>query len=472
MAETYWERKLWEPDIETMPRKELRELQKKKLFPQLIYAYENAPFYKELYDKEKVDVYKIRTVEDFQKYVPMVCKDDLRAYRERTGDIFSGNLCLPLTRRNFPSINTLEGRIQHSTGTTGKPTYYLYTENDLLAGGNIIARGYWRDGLRSGDFALKYGGLNMRDWHGALPPEDTGLRLIGAFYYPYDSLNLASDFEIATKFEAQGIHINWIDAVIPGFRWLMQKMEQEGKNLKRDYFPELKCVDQTGEVSRSLCDYASGLFGVPVTSHGGPAATEAGVLALGCAYEWKEGDGARMYMHGPEDTSFIEILPPGSDNTVEGAEFGESVVTNLCYTAMTYIRWRNEDWFDVRYDPCPYCGCTHMQSWWKGKTSESVNVKGKTITMGDIEDVLYAYPETRPMPALLIREEPQPQDKLRLRVSYKTDLVKEPEQFRLKLEDDFKKKIGVDTAIALITPEEVRAIAHKYERVIKEKRGE
>jgi uncharacterized protein (DUF1697 family) len=49
-------------------------------------------------------------------------------------------------------------------------------------------------------------------------------------------------------------------------------------------------------------------------------------------------------------------------------------------------------------------------------------------------------------------------------------LVKEPEQFRLKLEDEIKKKLGVDTEIALITPQAVRAIAHKYERVIKEKR--
>jgi phenylacetate-coenzyme A ligase PaaK-like adenylate-forming protein len=137
---------------------------------------------------------------------------------------------------------------------------------------------------------------------------------------------------------------------------------------------------------------------------------------------------------------------------------------------MAYIRWRTEDWAEVRYDPCPYCDYTHMQTHVRSRVSESVNVKGKMITMGDIEDVLYALPECRPMPTQLVREEPQPQDKLRLRVSYNTELVKEPEQFRLKLADDFKDKFGVDTEIALISPEEVRAIVHKYERVIKEKR--
>jgi phenylacetate-coenzyme A ligase PaaK-like adenylate-forming protein len=130
MAETYWERKLWEPDIETMSRKELRELQKKKLFQQLIYAYENAPLYKELYDKEKVDVYKIRTIEDFQKYVPPIIKDDLRAYREKTGDVFGGIFCLPFTSRKFGSDLWGQGLLFHSTGTTGKPTYYMYTKDE------------------------------------------------------------------------------------------------------------------------------------------------------------------------------------------------------------------------------------------------------------------------------------------------------------------------------------------------------
>jgi phenylacetate-coenzyme A ligase PaaK-like adenylate-forming protein len=282
-------------------------------------------------------------------------------------------------------------------------------------------------------------------------------------------LNPAPDFEIANQLEAQGIHTDWIYTAIPGFRWFMQKMEQEGKNLKRDYFPRLKSMFQTGELSKSLLDHGCDLFGIPICSYS--AVTDPILTGQsGCFYEWKEGDGARMSLHIPEDTHFMEMFPPGSDKAVDGAEFGELVLTNLFSQAMAYIRFRTEDWAEVRYDPCPYCGYTHIQGRVKSRVSESVNVKGKTITMGDIEDILYTYPELRPLPSQLVREEPQPQDKLRLRVSYKTDLVKEPEQFRLKLEDEFKKGLGIDTSVVLISPEEVRAIAHKFERVIKEKR--
>jgi phenylacetate-CoA ligase len=469
MAETYWERKLWEPDIETMPRKELRELQKKKLFRQLIYAYENGPLYKELYDKEKVDVYKIRTIEDFQKYVPTISKDDLRAYRERTGDIFGGILCLPLTRKNFGSDHPFEGKILHSTGTTGMPTYYIFTKDDLDTHSNLCAREYWREGMRPGGFALGgWGGIDGAGWHLKLQMHEMTVRRIGACFYVYNMLNPAPDFDLAMKLEAQGIHITWLYTTIPAFRWFAQKLEQEGKNLKRDYFPELKCVFQTGELSKSLLDYGCELFGVPTSTHS--TVTETHWAGGACMYEWKEGDGARIFIHEPEDTHFIEIFPPGLDKPVDGAEFGEVVITTLFEQAMAHVRWHSEDWAQVRYDPCPYCGYTHMQCKIKSRVSESINVKDKTITMGDIEDVLYTHPECRPLPAQLIREEPQPQAKLRLKVCYKTELVKEPEQYRLKLEDEFKKGLGVDTEITLITPQEVRAIAHKYERVLKEKR--
>jgi phenylacetate-coenzyme A ligase PaaK-like adenylate-forming protein len=247
-----------------------------------------------------------------------------------------------------------------------------------------------------------------------------GTKEIGALYLNYDMLNPAPGFNIAMRLEAQGIHCKGIFCYVPEFRWLMQKMEQEGKVLKRDYFPELKFVLQSGELSKSLCDYGCELFGVPVTDIS--AICEAIFGGVSCAYEWKEGDGARMYPHWPEATHFAEIFPPGSDEAVEGAEFGEFAVTSLDQEAMAYIRFRAEDLSYIRYDPCPYCGYTHMQIRIMSRVSESVNVKDRMITMGDVQDILYTHPESRPLPAQLIREEPQPQDKLRLRVCYNLTL--------------------------------------------------
>jgi phenylacetate-CoA ligase len=471
MAETYWERKLWDPEMEAMPREELRKLQEKKLRRILIYAYENAPFYKELYDKEKVDVYKIRTIEDYQKYVPTVIKEDLRKYRERTGDLFCGILCLPLkpSSFNYGEMNPFIGRLFHSTGTTGDPTWQFYTKKDVEIWTESAARAIWRQGARPGDVLLAgWGGAGFNDWHPASAGLNMITRAIGLFYYLYDMLNPQPAFDLAMRLEAQGIHINAIYTFVPSYRWLIGKMESEGKNLKRDYFPELKLILNSGELSKSFLDYGCRLFGAPVVGHSAISET---TWAYGdCVYDWKEGDEPRMYHHHPEDLYFVEIFPPGSDEAIEGAEFGEYCVTCMENEALAYVRFRAEDWERVRWEPCPHCGCTHIQTRTMSRVSESVTVKDKIITMGDVEDILYTHPESRPLPAQLIREEPQPQDKLRLRVSYNAELVKEPEQFRLKLADDFKKGLSVDTEITLITPEEVRAVAHKFERVIKEKR--
>ena len=37
--------KYWNPEMETMPRKELRRLQMRRLRKQLSYVYEHSPFY-------------------------------------------------------------------------------------------------------------------------------------------------------------------------------------------------------------------------------------------------------------------------------------------------------------------------------------------------------------------------------------------------------------------------------------------
>jgi phenylacetate-CoA ligase len=464
MAETYWERKFWEPDIETMPRKELRELQKKKLFRELVYAYENAPFYHELYDKEKVDVYKIRTIEDFQKYVPSVDKEMFREYREKTGNVLGGACCLSMNISSFrPNRCDLTGgKLCRSTGTTGLPTCFMYTERDTKVGALLGAREYWRMGERPNDRMVLFGGEAV-GWHGALIYDIASHNEIGAFLYIENMGAMDLGLKIAKLFD-----VNILYLTLTNVRPLSQMVEREGTTVKDSYLPHLKVAPVTGEMSKSALEYHASMLGVPIWSHW--FVTDVALLGGGCLDEALACNNVSLYQHFPEDMQFVEIFPPGSDKAIEGAEFGELVTTNLFSESMAYVRFRTEDLAQIRYDPCPYCGYTHMQGRIMSRVVETVNVKGKLINMAEIEDITQAYPETRFLPTQLVREEPQPQDKLRIRTCYNAEMVKEPEQFRLKLEEELKKQFGVDTAIDLISPEDVKALYHKFERVIKEKR--
>jgi phenylacetate-coenzyme A ligase PaaK-like adenylate-forming protein len=112
-----------------------------------------------------------------------------------------------------------------------------------------------------------------------------------------------------------------------------------------------------------------------------------------------------------------------------------------------------------------------MREFVRSRISETIDVKGKLIPMGDVEDFVYSRPESRPLPIQIIREEPQPQDKLRVRLCYHENLVKEPEQYARMIEDGLKKRLGVETSVELISPQEVRlAAGWKFVRVVTEKR--
>lgn len=79
----------FEPQVETMPREELRARQEKQLLELVEYAYANSAFYRELWDEHGTHPRDIRSLEDFRARIPFITKDMIRAYRSRTGDPFA-----------------------------------------------------------------------------------------------------------------------------------------------------------------------------------------------------------------------------------------------------------------------------------------------------------------------------------------------------------------------------------------------
>ncbi len=63
--------------IETLPLKDLKELQLAKVQKMVAFAYENSKFYHDKYDKAGVNPYGIETLDDFAK-VPILSKEELQ----------------------------------------------------------------------------------------------------------------------------------------------------------------------------------------------------------------------------------------------------------------------------------------------------------------------------------------------------------------------------------------------------------
>lgn len=67
----------WEPEIETMPRAKIQEIQRERLRNILEYVYQRVPFYREKFDIAGVKPSDFRDLEDITKF-PFTNKDDLR----------------------------------------------------------------------------------------------------------------------------------------------------------------------------------------------------------------------------------------------------------------------------------------------------------------------------------------------------------------------------------------------------------
>ena len=90
----------FQPEIETMPREELRELQLERMRESLRNAYENVPLYRERFDAAGVTPDDLESLEDIAKF-PFVVKQDMRdAYpfggglHCSTADVYREGECL------------------------------------------------------------------------------------------------------------------------------------------------------------------------------------------------------------------------------------------------------------------------------------------------------------------------------------------------------------------------------------------
>jgi len=121
--------------METMPQKELRELQLKRLKEIVYYSYTNVPFYKRKMDEAGVKPDDIKTLDDVTK-IPFTTKDDLRENSP------FGFLAVPMEE-------LIE--LHASSGTTGVPVTVCYTHHDIDVWSEVMARCLSMAGLTKKD---------------------------------------------------------------------------------------------------------------------------------------------------------------------------------------------------------------------------------------------------------------------------------------------------------------------------------
>ena len=347
----------WQPEIEKMPREQLRQLQVEKLKASIAVALK-SPFYKKRLGELGISADSIQTPEDIRK-IPFTTKQDLR--ENYPFGLVGGNMNEAV-------------RLHSSSGTTGQPTVVVYSEHDICSWANMIARNMYMVGCRKEDVFQNSSGYGM--FTGGLGFQ-YGSEWLGCMTLPAGSGFTKRQIKFITDFGTTCLH------AIPSYAIrLAEVIKEEGIDLSKTKLHTLfigaepHTEEQRRRIEKMLGVKAYNSFGM--TEMNGP----------GVAFECKYQDG----MHLWEDNYIVEIVDPDTLEPVPDGEIGEMVLTTLDRTMMPILRYRTRDLTRIIPGECK-CGRTHRRiDRIKGRTDDMFIIKGVNVFPMQVEKILVQYP--------------------------------------------------------------------------------
>ena len=424
---------LFNKKMETLPRKEIRELQLKRLKETVKKLYENVPFYQNKFKELKIKPTDIKTLEDIRK-LPLTTKDDLRNNS-------------PFGMMTTSLDNCIE--LHASSGTTGIPITVCYTPNDIDVWSEVMAR------------CLSMSGLTKKDIFQNPIPYGT---FTGAFGFHYGAQKVGA-------------------LVIPS------GMGQSERQLKlMDYYDttfisgvasyamRLSQVAQEINVDLEKLKVRNGLFGAEMFTpglkkrimnawnmdvHDIYGLTE--MCGPGVSTDCDQHDGLHLW----EDHFLIEVLDPITLEPVEPEEEGEIVLTTLTKEGMPLLRYRTRDIAKIYDQEVCDCGRTHVKhTTIKGRSDDMIIIRGTNIYPGQIESVLMKNQEVGGNWRMVL-DTKNDVDMLTVEVESKNQLSQvESADLEESLKNDIKSVIVFTPRVTVLPPNGIPQEGLKAKRVI------
>ena len=430
----------FQKEIETINRRDLEELQLKRLKKMVDYCYNNVPFYHERLNQAGITGDKIKCLSDIQ-YIPFTTKDDIR------DNYPFGMLAQPM--KNIV-------RIHASSGTTGKPTVGAYTKADLDNWSDQVARVAVAAGAREDDiFQISFGyGL----FTGALGLH-YGLEKIGATVIPASSGNTSKQLMMFRDFGVTGL------VATPSYALYLGEQLREAGYPREDYKLRLGLLGSEG-CTEKMRDQIEESLGLRVTDNYGMTELTGPGVSGECEY--------RCGLHFAEDAFLPEIIDQETHEPLGPGESGELVVTTLLREGMPVLRYRTKDITRLTYEPCA-CGRTHARmEKVMGRTDDMLIIKGVNVFPSQIESVLIGMEGVGPHYQLVVTKRnflDQLEVKVELLPTAPLDRYGELEAIQRRVHDRLKSVLGLETKVTLVEPKSLERFQGKAKRVL-DLRGE
>jgi phenylacetate-CoA ligase len=422
---------IFEPELETMAREQLRALQTGRLQALVSYVQERVPLYRERLAGVKAgDI----ASPDELRHLPFTRKDDLR-------DTY------PFGMLAVPREELL--RVHASSGTTGKLTVVGYTAADVDLFSQVMARSLAMAGAEPGmmlhnayGYGLFTGGLGLHQGGErlglAVVPVSGGmterqLMLIEDLRPDVISCTPSYALTLAQGFEERGIAAGDIS-----LRYALLGAEPWTEAMR-------------GEIDERLGVRSTNLFGLSE------------VIGPGVSCECVE---ERAGSHVNEDHFLPEVVDPETGEPLPEGEEGVLVFTTLTKQALPLIRYWTGDIASLSSAPCS-CGRTLVRmSLIKGRTDDMLIIRGVNVYPTQVESVLLRLPELTPNYRIVVSRT-RTLDEAEVEVEVSDAFLVEDRDLGGRTELLLRESLGCSLRVALKPPGTIpRSEGGKLQRVL------
>ncbi len=426
---------MYNPEIESMDRDRLKDLQLERLKDTVKRCEEMVPFYRQRLHEKGISWKDINSLEDVEN-LPFTTKDDLR--------------------ENYPfglfAVPTREiVRIHASSGTTGRPTVVGYTSTDIEVWAELMARSLMAGMADKSDivqiaygYGLFTGGLGFH----------YGTEKLGASAIPISGGNTKRQIRMMVDLGTTVL------CCTPSYALYMAETADEmgidfkQLKLKSGIFGAEPWSDRMRDkIERLLNLSAFDVYGLSE------------VMGPGVSIECEEKNGLHIF----EDCFLAETINTETGESLPIGEQGELVFTTLNKFGMPLIRYRTRDVTSLSDEPCA-CGRTHVRmKRVRGRTDDMLIIRGVNVFPSQIETVLMQIEGISPHYQLIVDREAG-LDIIEVQVEVSEDMfsdrIRGLEEWQQLIQSEIESYLGIGVKVLLAEPRSITRSEGKAVRVI------
>jgi phenylacetate-CoA ligase len=422
-------------EIETADRQDLERHQVTRIQRLLHETLASNPFYgRKLREAGIGDARDFRSIDDIRR-LPFTRKQELVDDQDQHPP-FGTNLTYPIDRYI---------RLHQTSGTTGRPMRWLDTRESWDWWARCWAAVFCGAGLTASDrvfFAFSFGPF-IGFWAAWAGSEKIGILAIsGGAQDSYQRLRNIIDMQVTAL------------CCTPSYALHLAEIAQKDKIDLRE--SRVQRIIVAGEPGGSIPGTKSRIeeeWNAKVTDHTG--ATEVGAHGFTCV--------AQQGVHLNEGEFLAEVINP---RTLEPAEEGELVLTNLDRLGSPIIRYRTGDQVRLNRNVCD-CGRTfaRLEGGIIGRIDQMLIVRGVNIFPSSIEAIVRSYPQVMEFAVEVDRV--QEMDQLRIQVEV---VGENPQEIVEQITRDASHRLGLHVNVVLATPETLPRFELKARRFTDKRR--